>query len=306
MKVAFDAGPEDAGKRADAVIAARAGVPRTVVQRALRAGDITVGGSAVRPSHRLGSGESVRGELPAAEPAEPAAEDIPLLIRHSDEHVLVVSKPAGLVVHPDAAHPGGTLVNALLASGEPLSRIDVGRPGIVHRLDKDTSGLLLVAKDDETQAFLAAALKKRAIERRYFALVRGTFPAPAGTVDAPVGRHPQRRRQMAVTPSGRNAVTHYEVVAASGVASLLDVKLETGRTHQIRVHLSYIGHPVLGDRTYGGTGDLARELGLERPFLHAWSLTWPDPDGGEPVRVTEPLPANLVAVLQRAGIAPPS
>ncbi|MFN2524666.1 MAG: RluA family pseudouridine synthase [Actinomycetota bacterium] len=305
MRIAFEATESEAGTRVDVVIAARTGLPRAAVQKALRAGEITIDGQSVRPSHRLEAGQSAWGELVVPSASEPSPEDIPLTIRYSDDRVLVVSKPPGLVVHPDAAHPGGTLVNALLGSGEPLSRVDAGRPGIVHRLDKDTSGLLLVAKDDGAQAFLAAALKRRAVERRYYALVRGAFTVPTGTIEAPVGRDPRRRRLMAVVSVGRNAVTHYEVLQAKGDLSFLDVRLETGRTHQIRVHLAHVGHPVMGDRTYGGVSELSRALGLERPFLHAWSLAWPDPTSGEILRVTESLPPDLTEVLARAGLAAP-
>ncbi|HEX2240434.1 MAG TPA: RluA family pseudouridine synthase [Actinomycetota bacterium] len=306
MEVDFEVEDADEGKRVDAVVAARTGLARTAVQKALRAGEITVDGRTARPSQRLEPGQSVRGNLPDGARPEPAAEKIPLVIKYSDDRVLVVSKPAGLVVHPDASHRGGTLVNALLGSGEPLSRLDASRPGIVHRLDKDTSGLLLVAKDDETHAFLSDALKRREVERRYYALVRGTFATSSGTIDAPVGRHPQRRHQIAVIPGGRAAVTHYQVVDATDEMSLLDVKLETGRTHQIRVHLAHVGHPVLGDRAYGGATERARELQLERPFLHAWSLAWPDPQTGEINQVTEPLPDDLMEVLLRAGVAGPA
>jgi 23S rRNA pseudouridine1911/1915/1917 synthase len=233
----------------------------------------------------------------------PEAEDIPVRIRYEDEHVLVVSKPAGLVAHPVRGHPTGTLVNALLGLGKPLGRLDPQRPGIVHRLDKDTSGLLLVAKDDATQAFLRDALKARGVERRYVALVRG-IPAESGTVEAPIGRHPTRRSLMTVVLDGKPAVTHFYRMQSTDRLALLDVELDTGRTHQIRVHLSHIGHPVLGDRVYGGTGDLSRSLGLQRPWLHARRLVFPRPHGG-PVEVSDELPPDLLEVLLRAGLDEP-
>ncbi|MGH2730294.1 MAG: RluA family pseudouridine synthase, partial [Actinomycetota bacterium] len=220
----------------------------------------------------------------------------------ADERVLVVCKPAGLVTHPARGHATGTLVNALLALGGPLAGAGSTRPGIVHRLDKDTSGLLLVAKDDAAQAYLVDALRARRIERRYAALVRGAMPARSGTIEAPVGRHPIARRKMAVTPSGRPSVTHYEVLGEGAGASLLDVALETGRTHQIRVHLAHLGHPVLGDRAYGGGSEPATTLGLARPFLHAWKLTFPHPDDGRRVAITDPIPPDLAAALDAAGI----
>jgi 23S rRNA pseudouridine1911/1915/1917 synthase len=206
------------------------------------------------------------------------------------------------VTHPGAGHERGTLVNALVAM-TALPQGMAERPGIVHRLDKDTSGLMVVARDDASFAFLSRAMASRRVERRYLALVRGTPAAPRGTIEAPVGRHPSRRRVMAVTPTGKPAVTHYRVRGGGDHASLLDVKLETGRTHQIRVHLSHIGHPVVGDAVYGGASDLARDLGLVRPWLHAWRLVFPHPSGSGVVDIEDPLPDDLAAALARAGIA---
>jgi len=216
-----------------------------------------------------------------------------------------VSKPSGLVTHPARGHDSGTLVNALLGLGGPLAGLGSTRPGIVHRLDKDTSGLLLIARDDDAQQFLVDALRRREVERRYLALVRGAPPAASGTIEAPVGRHPVRRRQMAVVTGGRPSVTHYSVLAKGDGLTLLEARLETGRTHQIRVHLSHLGVPVLGDRTYGGVSELARSLGLGRPFLHAWKLTFPHPTTGAPVAVSDLLPDDLTEALQRAGLEPP-
>jgi 23S rRNA pseudouridine1911/1915/1917 synthase len=290
------------------VVARRSGAGRGAVQQALRAGLVTVGGKTVRPAYRLARGDEVRGRVPAAGVSQPAAEDIAVPVRYADERVLVVSKPAGLVTHPAGGHSGGTLVNALLGLGMPLARAGSARPGIVHRLDKDTSGLLLVAKDDAAHEFLVAALKRREVGRRYLALVDEPPAPPSGTIDAPVGRHPRRRRAMAVVDSGRPAVTHYLVRASAGTRgpALLEVSLETGRTHQIRVHLAHIGHPVLGDRLYGGATDRARSLGLSRPFLHAHALVWPHPDDGRRIEVADPLPADLAAALAAARLNPPS
>jgi 23S rRNA pseudouridine1911/1915/1917 synthase len=290
----------EANERADAVVARRAGVARSVARDALVAGLATVNGRKVKPGERLVEGDLVAGTVEDPRGAAPVAEDIPLDIKHSDERLLVVSKPAGLVVHPTGGHRTGTLVNALLGLGEPLGMLYPDRPGLVHRLDRDTSGLLLVAKDDQAQTFLMDALKRRDVERRYLALVRGRPPAGAGTIEAPVGRHPTRPQLMAVVPSGKAAVTHYEIVSDERAeSSLLDVKLETGRTHQIRVHMQHIGHPVLGDRFYGGVSDLSRRLGLDRPFLHAYRLAFPHPDGGR-VEVSDDLPADLQAALDSA------
>jgi 23S rRNA pseudouridine1911/1915/1917 synthase len=298
--------PDDAevGERVDIVLARRAGVTRTLAQRALRSGGVRVADADVRPSHRLEAGEVVEGRVPEPSVAPPRAEVIPIDVRYSDDRVMVVSKPAGLVTHPAHGHEGGTLVNALLALGEPLAAASSTRPGIVHRLDKDTSGLLLVAKDDEARAFLVDALRRRAIERTYLALVRSPMPAASGTVDAPIGRHPSRRWAMSVLPGGRAAVTHYRVLHDTGEVVLLEVKLETGRTHQIRVHLSHLGRPVLGDGTYGGRSELSVRLGLDRPFLHAVRLAWPHPSDGRRVEVGDELPADLTAVLDACGVPP--
>ncbi|CAN5616657.1 RluA family pseudouridine synthase [soil metagenome] len=295
---------DEIGERVDVVVARRSGAARRSVQQALKDGSVSVSDAAVRPSHRLSAGDRVRGVVADPAPAAPRAEDIPVTVRYSDARVLVVSKPAGLVTHPGHGHPGGTLVNALLALGGPLAARTTSRPGIVHRLDKDTSGLLLVARDDDALAHLRDALRARLIERRYLALVRGTMPATSGSVDAPVGRHPRRPRQRAVVPGGRPAVTHYRVLAAGSGTSLIDVALETGRTHQIRVHLGHLGHPVLGDRTYGGATEAAARLGLARPFLHAYRLRWPHPSGEGDIEVVDELPSDLVEALDRAGLGP--
>nr|MBA3349672.1 RluA family pseudouridine synthase [Actinomycetota bacterium] len=238
-------------------------------------------------------------------PLPPQAEDIPIAVRYSDARVLVVSKPAGIVTHPASGHSTGTLVHALLNLEGGLSQRSSQRPGIVHRLDKDTSGVLLVARDDDAHASLQAAMARRAIRRTYLALVKGELPARSGTVDAPLGRNPRRRTLMAVVAGGRNAVTHYRFIEGNGAASLLEVTLETGRTHQIRVHLAYLGNPVLGDRFYGGYTDAARRLGLERPWLHAAEIAFPHPDDGRIIEVTDPLPGDLADVLGRAGLAGP-
>jgi 23S rRNA pseudouridine1911/1915/1917 synthase len=295
----------EAGRRVDVVLAERAGVTRTLAQRALRAGDVRVNGAETKPSYRLEPGDVVAGDMPAATIAPPAAEEIPLEVRYSDDRVLVVSKPPGLVTHPARGHEGGTLVNALLGLGGPLSGMGSTRPGIVHRLDKDTSGLLIIARDDDAQAYLVDAMQRRAVERRYLALVRGAPPAASGTIEAPVGRHPIKRRQMAVVSGGRPSVTHYTVLAKGGGVTLLEAHLETGRTHQIRVHLSHLGVPVLGDRTYGGASELAHALGLRRPFLHAWRLAFPHPSTGAPVEVRDPVPDDLAEALERAGLESP-
>ncbi|MFN2388090.1 MAG: RluA family pseudouridine synthase [Actinomycetota bacterium] len=303
--VRFHAGEAETGERVDAALAHHAGIARAAAQRALRTGAVTVNRLPARPSYRLVPGDEVAGEVGPVVAEPPAGEDIAVTVRYEDDRVLVVSKPAGLVTHPAGGHERGTLVNALIGRGGPLSGTGSARPGIVHRLDKDTSGLLLVAKDDAAHAALVDALARRAVTRRYLALVRGSMPAGSGTIDAPVGRHPARPRLMAVTSEGRPAVTHYRVAAERGGTSLLEVILETGRTHQIRVHLGHLGHPILGDATYGGKTELAVRWGATRPFLHAWALAFPHPDGGRVIEVADPLPVDLIAVLDRAGIEPP-
>ena len=300
--VAFSAGTEEAGARLDVVLAKRAAVTRGLAQAAIKEGSVTVGGRTVRPSHRLELGEEVRGSVEVPTVDLPQGEAIDLTLRYEDERVLVVSKPAGLVTHPARGHASGTLVNALLGLGVPLAAATSIRPGIVHRLDKDTSGVLLVAKDDAAQEYLVDALRGRRIQRRYVALVRGRPPADSGTIEAPIGRHPVKRRLFAVVAGGRPSVTHYEVRAVGERLSLLDLKLETGRTHQIRVHLAHLGNPVLGDRVYGGVSELSRELGLERPFLHACSLRFPHPDDGREIHVEDELPPDLAAALEKAGL----
>jgi len=303
--ISFEPSEDELGERLDVVLAARGAVTRTLAQRALRGGLVTLNGAAARPSHRLEPGDVVEGELPEPVVSVPAAEDIPVDVRYSDDHLMVISKPAGLVTHPARGHETGTLVNALLALGGTLSQEGSTRPGIVHRLDKDTSGLLLVAKDDSAQEALVEAIRHREVERRYLALVRGVPPAATGTIEAPVGRHPTKRRLMAVVAGGKPSVTHYEVLQAADDRALLDVTLGTGRTHQIRVHLAHLGHPVLGDKVYGGHSERTKALGLERPFLHAWRLAFTHPATGEPIEIEDPLPGDLLASLEAAGLTNP-
>lgn len=296
---------ERAGQRLDEVLAALAGISRAAAARWTETGRVLVEGRPRPKSHRLRGGERLAWEPPPAPPAgadAPQPEALPLAVRYEDEHLLVVAKPAGLVVHPAPGHPSGTLVNALLGRADArLSGAGGGdRPGIVHRLDKDTSGLLLVAKDDATHAALSRALAAHRVSRRYLALAQGHLP-PSGTVDAPIGRHPRDRKRMAVVAAarGRRAVTHWRALEAFPAVDLLELTLETGRTHQIRVHLAHLRHPVAGDRAYGADPALAARLGLERPFLHAFRLAFTHPATGEQLELTEPLPADLEGVLER-------
>ena len=296
-------GPEAAGRRLDEVVAELAGTSRAQAARWATDGLVGVDGRPRPKSHRLHGGERLAWARPPDPPAGgPVAEDRPLAVRYEDDHLLVVAKPAGLVVHPGPGHATGTLVNALL--GRPGISLSGGggaadRPGIVHRLDKDTSGLLLVAKDDPTQLALARDLAAHRVERRYLALVQGRLPAGTGTVDAPIARHPRDRKRMAVVDGGRRAVTHWKVLETFPAVQLIEATLETGRTHQVRVHLASLRHPLAGDRTYGADPTLATRLGLTRPFLHAWQLAFTHPAGGRRVELTEPLPADLQGVLDR-------
>lgn len=283
--------------RLDAVVAEATGLPRADVQRAIAAGTVLVDGIARSKSHRLRGGERIRVDV--AGPEAPRAEPGGVPVRYQDDHLLVVAKPAGMVTHPTAARRGGTLVNRLLGMDVSLSSVGgADRPGIVHRLDAGTSGLLVVARDDATHRALSELLAARRIERRYLALVRGAVADPSFTVEAPMARVGAR---MAVRrPSGREAETVFRIVERLVGSTLLEASPLTGRTHQIRVHLSAIGHPILGDRAYGGGGGDADRLGLGRPFLHAFRLSFEHPVTGDPVEVEEPLPEDLDGALSRA------
>jgi 23S rRNA pseudouridine1911/1915/1917 synthase len=287
------AGAEDTGARLDAFLAGPLG-SRSQAQRLIEEGAVRVDGAVVRKRHRLHDGETVEVDVPTAAPAAPVEPPPGIAVRYDDDDLLVVDKPAGVVVHPARGHQTGTLAQALAgvaAGGE------TGRAGIVHRLDRDTSGLLVVARSPEAHRRLKAALQRRAIVREYVALVEGRPPARSGTIDAPIGRDRRRRTQISTeTDDPREAVTHFALEEALPRTTLLRVRLETGRTHQIRAHLRAIGHPVAGDPEYGTAG----RLGLERQFLHAARLRFAQPFTGAPVDVTSPLPGDLAAALERA------
>ena len=288
---------EDAGERLDAFLAGPLG-SRAQAQRLIEDGAVRVDGALVPKRHRMSAGETVTVELPAAAPAEPDLTPAAFAVRYEDDDLLVVDKPAGVVVHPARGHASGTLSQALagLAGGG-----EEGRAGIVHRLDRDTSGLLVVARSAEAHRRLKRALQAREITREYVALVEGRPPARTGTIDAPIGRDRRVRTRMSTdTDAPRDAVTRFEVAEALPRTTLLDVRLETGRTHQIRVHLQAIGHPVVGDPEYGTAG----RLGLARQFLHAARLRFAQPFSGAPVDVRSPLPEDLAAALERARAEP--
>ncbi|TMK32743.1 MAG: RluA family pseudouridine synthase [Actinobacteria bacterium] len=285
-----------AGERLDRFLASLPSVgSRADAERLLEAGDVLVDGAARQKSHRLAGGEEIEFERLPIDDRTLVAEEMPLRIAHEDEHLLIVDKPAGLVVHPAPGHSSGTLVHGLLA--HDAAGGDDDRPGIVHRLDRDTSGLMVVARSDESHRRLQALVRRRALERQYRALVVGRPRSRSGRIEAPIGR--DRRdplRHSLDTETPRDAVTHFEVVELLPRYALLDVRLETGRTHQIRVHLASIDLPVAGDPVYGRP----HELGLERQFLHAARLAFEHPFTAEPVLAESPLPSDLVAALERA------
>jgi 23S rRNA pseudouridine1911/1915/1917 synthase len=289
-----------AGERIDRAVALLTGWTRGDVQALLARDAIVVDGRPVGKSHRLVEGTVIEVLDEPAAGAPPVGDAaVAVDVRYADDDVIVVVKPAGLVVHPGAGHPGGTLVNGLLARYPEIAGVgDEMRPGIVHRLDRDTSGLLVAARTARGYDSLVEQIASRAVDRRYVALVWGVMDAPRGIVDAPIGRSTARRTRMAVRESGKAARTAYEVrdTFDEPACSLLDCRLETGRTHQIRVHLSAIGHPIVGDATYGGARDGIR---LDRPFLHASELAFDQPATGERLAFTDPLPAELTAVLDR-------
>jgi 23S rRNA pseudouridine1911/1915/1917 synthase len=287
-----------AGERIDRALALLTGWSRAEVARLIDDGAVLVGGQPVAKSYRLEAGALVEllSEPPPDRP--PGPEPVPIDVRFADDDLVVVSKPAGLVVHPGAGHPGGTLVNGLLDRFPELAGVgDPARPGIVHRLDRDTSGLMLVARSQRAYDALVAALARREVDRRYLALVWGRFDAPRGVVDAPIGRSPTRRTRMAVRDEGRAARTAYEVRAEyeHPTVTLVECKLETGRTHQLRVHLSAVGHAVVGDAAYRGDRPALR---LDRPFLHAYRLALAHPTTGQHLTFEEPLPPDLASVLE--------
>jgi 23S rRNA pseudouridine1911/1915/1917 synthase len=290
--------------RFDLAVSAVAGISRAHAQRLIGDGRATVDGRRGRSSDRLRGGEQIAVELSAPPDPTLLPESIPLRLAYEDPTMLIVDKPAGLVVHPSAGHGSGTLVHALLGMardrGQPLGSIaGIERPGIVHRLDKDTSGLLLVAKTDAAQAALMRQFGERAVEKEYLALVRGAPPAGRGRIEAPVGRDPRDRQRMTVIGDGREAVTEYELLDGGGGYALLALRPRTGRTHQIRAHLAYLRLPIAGDARYGGG---IGPGGLTRQFLHAARLRLARPLDGARLHAWSELPAELAAALAVAGV----
>ncbi len=303
---------EPAAGRLDRYLA-RADLPlsRSRIQKLVEAGRITVDGRPATASQRLKGGERLRVEIPALEEARAVPEDLPLELVYEDACLAVVAKPRGLVVHPAPGHPSGTLVNALLHHCRDLSGVGgVLRPGIVHRLDRDTSGLLVVAKDDATHRALQAQFQGRTVGKVYLAVVLGRLTGE-GVVDRPVGRHPTERKKMAVdAPRARPALTRWRALQALSGATLVEARIETGRTHQIRVHLASLGHPVVGDPLYGGArrakgvADPAVRRRLEQEqgqALHAWRLTFRHPGSGQELRCEAPVPEPLARLIRDLG-----
>ena len=293
---------QESAERIDALLARSIeGLTRSAAQRLLEQGRVTKAGAAVKKNYKTAAGDVFEVSLPEPEAADLLPQDIPLDVAYEDDDLIVVNKPRGLVVHPAPGHPDGTLVNALLYHcGESLSGVGgERRPGIVHRIDKDTSGLIIAAKNDFAHLALSAQLSDHTLSRTYEAVAHGVFRDDCGTVNAPIGRHPTDRKRMAVTQkNSREAVTHWEVLARYSGYAHIRCRLETGRTHQIRVHMAHIGHPLLGDLVYGHKKP---EKGLEGQCLHARTLRFVHPRTGETVEVTSELPAYFKEVLSRLG-----
>jgi 23S rRNA pseudouridine1911/1915/1917 synthase len=290
-----------AAGRADRWAADLSGLSRSHVQRLISDGRLTIDGAPVKANMVVNAGAVLELIVPPPAPAEPIGQpELPLNVVYEDDDLLIVNKPSGQVVHPAPGHGDGTLVNALLGRGEELAPSGIAgvqRPGIVHRLDRDTSGLLMVARNDAAQASLQAQLKARRIRKTYLALVAGAVAAAQGRIEAPIGRDPGRRTRMAVTHDGRPSTTGYRVRERLPGWTYLELDLVTGRTHQIRVHLEAIGHPVAGDPVYGTGTSRRGPDGLGRLFLHAWRLELTSPSTGALIRAQAPLPDELEAVL---------
>lgn len=299
--LSFEVAEGDRGERLDVFLARRAPeLSRSRVQKLIEVGLATAGGRLAKANHRVQPGETVTLTVPAPEPAEVEAEAIPLDVVYEDADVVVINKPRGMVVHPAAGNWSGTLVNALLARCDDLSGVGGEvRPGIVHRLDKDTSGVMVAAKTDRAHANLARQIKDRTAGRKYLALVHGNVQAAEGLVDAAIGRHRTDRKKMAVDPEhGREARTNFRVLERFGDYTLVECKLQTGRTHQIRVHMAYIGHPVAGDPKYGPKKS---PFAIAGQALHAAELTFRHPVSGAEMVFRAPLPADMERILAMLG-----
>lgn len=290
---------ESAG-RLDAYISERTELTRNAVQRLIREGAVTVNGKVEKPGHSLSVGDRIAVNLPEPKPARVIAQDIPLSIIYEDADLAVVDKPQGMVVHPAPGHEADTLVNGLLYRLSDLSGVGGElRPGIVHRIDRMTSGLLVVAKNDRTHAVLSSQFQDHSARRSYVAIAEGNFREDSGTVCAPIGRHPVDRKRMAVVDAGREAITHFTVVERLNGCTLLKLELETGRTHQIRVHMAHIKHPLAGDVVYGRAKPL---FGLAGQALHGYELILTHPTTEVNMRFYAPIPDYFLHALQKAGM----
>ena len=293
------ASEESKNQRLDAFLASSLdGLTRSQAARLIESGEVAVNGRAVSKSYKLAGGEDIAVTLPEPEPVEAVPQDIPLDVVYEDADVIVVNKPSGMVVHPAPGHPDGTLVNALLyhCAGTLSGVGGALRPGIVHRIDRDTSGLIIAAKNDAAHQYLSAQLADHTLARTYECIVVGALREDRGTVDAPIARHPTDRKRMAVVAGGREAVTHWEVIARYPGYTHVRCRLETGRTHQIRVHMAYIGHPILGDTVYGAKKEVP---GLTGQCLHAVGLRFLHPRTHEVVELSCPLPEEFTRMLQK-------
>ena len=293
------ASEESKNQRLDAFLASSLdGLTRSQATRLIESGEVAVNGRAVSKSYKLAGGEDVAVTLPEPEPVEAVPQDIPLDVVYEDADVIVVNKPSGMVVHPAPGHPDGTLVNALLyhCAGTLSGVGGALRPGIVHRIDRDTSGLIIAAKNDAAHQYLSAQLADHTLARTYECIVVGKLREDRGTVDAPIARHPTDRKRMAVVAGGREAVTHWEVIARYPGYTHVRCRLETGRTHQIRVHMAYIGHPILGDTVYGAKKEVP---GLTGQCLHAVGLRFLHPRTHEVMELSCPLPEEFTRMLQK-------
>ena len=296
----------DVGKRLDVYVAERGGITRSASAKLTEHGAVTVNGVKMPKNYRLREGDTVDIDFPEPIPDRAEPENIPLDIVYEDEYLLIVNKPKGMVVHPAAGNPTGTLVNALLYHcGTSLSGINgVIRPGIVHRIDKDTSGLLAVAKTDAAHVSLAEQISSHSFERKYEAIINGHLKDESGTVDAPIGRHPVDRKKMAIVKNGKPAVTHYSIISRLEKADHIALQLETGRTHQIRVHMASLGHPLLGDTVYGGGKsrfEVTHASLLSGQCLHAKTISFVHPITGEFVKFDSALPEYFTECLRLLG-----
>ena len=294
MELKIDAAAE--GLRLDKAVADLTELSRGLANEQIKNGQILVNGEAKKAKYAVKEGDVISYEVPEPEVVEYVAEDLPLEIVYQDEDVAVVNKPQGMVVHPSAGHTSGTLVNALMYHIKDLSGINgVLRPGIVHRIDKDTSGLLMIAKNDQAHLALADELKDKKSLRKYWAIVHGNLPNDRGVIEAPIGRSEKDRKKQAVTAKGKPALTRFQVLERFGDYTLVELQLETGRTHQIRVHMAYIGHPVAGDEVYGPR----KTLKGHGQFLHARTLGFTHPRTGEVLEFTAEAPAIFLETLEK-------